>query len=362
MSEVPNAVELFVPGRLCLFGEHSDWAAEYGRHRGFCLVIGTDQGLSAVARASDSFVIGSLLPDKFGRSSKRRRQMSCPWDADTLLEAARDKEEFFRYCAGAAHEMFGRTGVEGGLDLRITSMDLPLKKGVSSSAAVCILVAKAFNAVYDLGLFPHELMEAAYLGERLTGSQCGRMDQACIYGKTPVLLTFQKSADVRVEPVFPARRIAMFFVDLAGRKDTVKILSDLQAAYLRSRDVQRGLGPRNEAIVRGAFRALGEGDAERLGQLMTEAQKSFDRCVAPGSPEELASPLLHEVLAFEAIAGHIHGGKGVGSQGDGTAQFVARSDADRDEAMRKIAEAWPDMRCFPLTITPGRSRPEPEQP
>jgi len=33
-------VELFVPGRLCLFGEHSDWAADYGIHRGFCIVTG----------------------------------------------------------------------------------------------------------------------------------------------------------------------------------------------------------------------------------------------------------------------------------------------------------------------------------
>ena len=29
---------------------------------------------------------------------------------------------------------------------------------MSSSAAVCVLVAKAFDAVYELGLFPHELM------------------------------------------------------------------------------------------------------------------------------------------------------------------------------------------------------------
>ena len=113
-------------------------------------------------------------------------------------------------------------------------MDLPLRKGVSSSAAVCILMAKAFDEVYGLRLFPHELMEVAYLGEKLTGSQCGRMDQACIYGKTPVLLTFQKSADIRVEPVFPGGDIHMFFVDLAGKKDTIKILADLQDARTRA--------------------------------------------------------------------------------------------------------------------------------
>ena len=350
MRQASESIELFVPGRLCLFGEHSDWASQYGRHPGHCVVIGTDQGLSAVACPSEQFVVETPLPDALGRPSGRTRQMSCAWKAETLLDAATDEQEFFRYCAGVAHEMSSRPGVTGAIDLRITSMDLPLRKGVSSSAAVCILIAKAFDAVYELGLFPHELMEIAYLGERLTGSQCGRMDQACIYGKTPVLLTFQKSVDVRVEPVFPGREIPMFFVDLAGKKDTVKILADLQGHYLQDRNIQRGLGPHNERIVRGAYRALGDGDAEWLGRLMIEAQDNFDRLVAPGSPEELASPLLHQLLAWPDLRPHIHGGKGVGSQGDGTAQFVARSDEHRDEAIRKISAAFEQMRCFPLTV------------
>jgi len=354
MSETDDKVaSLFVPGRLCLFGEHSDWAAEHGLHNGFCLVIGTDQGLSAEVRAADSFIVETQLPDANGRSSARTRQMSCPWERDTLLEAAKDPLEFFRYCAGVAFQMFGRPHVNGGIDLRITAMDLPLRKGVSSSAAVCILVAKAFDSVYELGLFPHELMELAYRGEKLTGSQCGRMDQACIYGKTPVLLTFQKAMDIRVEPIFPGGEICMFFVDLAGKKDTVKILSDLQSAYLRSGDLQKALGPENERIARRAFQALSAGDAEALGGLMAEAQKNFDELVAPQSPEELASPVLHELLGLADIAEHIYGGKGVGSQGDGTAQFVARSAQDSDAAMEKITQAYPQMRCFPLTIVPG---------
>jgi galactokinase len=28
-SEDEGAIELFVPGRLCILGEHSDWAGEY---------------------------------------------------------------------------------------------------------------------------------------------------------------------------------------------------------------------------------------------------------------------------------------------------------------------------------------------
>ncbi len=350
--------ELFVSGRLCLFGEHSDWAAEYGVHPGYCLVIGTDQGLRATARPAEEFVVSTRLPDATGRPRGRTRQMSCPWTREMLGEAAQDRHEFFRYCAGVAHEMFAHAGVTGGLELHIDRMDLPLRKGVSSSAAVCILVAKAFDAAYDLGLFPHELMEVAYRGERLTGSQCGRMDQACIYGKTPVLLTFRKLERIRVEPVFPDGEIRMFFVDLAGQKDTVKILGDLQEAYLHRPELQAGLGEENERIVREAYKALGAGDAEELGRLMTEAQENFDARVASACPDQLAGPLLHRLLNWGEIAGHVWGGKGVGSQGDGTAQFVARSAADREAAMTKICTEFPEMQCFPLTIFPGNLTPQ----
>jgi len=343
-------VRISTPGRLCLFGEHSDWAADYGVHRGFCIVTGTDQSLAAVVKPSDRFVVETKLPDSLGRPSGRTRQMSCPLEAETLLAAAKDETEFFRYSAGVAYQVLTRMNVIGGVDIRITKMDLPLKKGVSSSAAVCILVAKAFDAVYNLQLFPHELMEIAYLGERLTGSQCGRMDQACIYGKTPVVLVFEKTKAVRLEPVFAGGKIFMFFVDLAGQKNTVKILADLQGKYLESKKLQQALGEKNERIVRLAYQAILAGDAERLGKLMVEAQLNFDELVAPHSPDELASPLLHKVLQFEGIAEHVYGGKGVGSQGDGTAQFVARSEKDRDVAIARIVGEFPEMQCFPLAI------------
>jgi len=177
------------------------------------------------------------------------------------------------------------------------------------------------------------------------------MDQACIYGKTPVLLTLQESTPIRLEPLMPTDDIFMFFVDLAGTKNTIKILADLQAAYRDDENLQKALGPENERIVRKAYRALIAGDAKQLGELMTQAQKIFDSLVGPNSQEQLASPLLHELLAFKPIAEHIYGGKGVGSQGDGTAQFVARSAEDRDAAMAKITAAFDQMICFPLTIS-----------
>ncbi len=91
----------------------------------------------------------------------------------------------------------------------------------------------------------------------------------------------------------------------------------------------------------------------RWAILMVEAQQLFDEHLGPACPSQLTSPVLHRVLSHEPIQPHIYGGKGVGSQGDGTAQFVARSAADRDAAMRIITDHCPHMQCFPLTIVPG---------
>ena len=52
---------LFVPGRVCLFGEHSDWAGGFRRFNdeiqpGCTLVVGTNQGLHAEFETSSSLI------------------------------------------------------------------------------------------------------------------------------------------------------------------------------------------------------------------------------------------------------------------------------------------------------------------
>lgn len=71
----------------------------------------------------------------------------------------------------------------GGLVVDNHRTTLPLKRGLSSSAAFCVLLARAFNMVYSLGLTVRGEMAVAYEGERLTPSHCGRMDQAVALGK-----------------------------------------------------------------------------------------------------------------------------------------------------------------------------------
>jgi UTP-glucose-1-phosphate uridylyltransferase len=183
------------------------------------------------------------------------------------------------------------------------------------------------------------------------------MDQGCAFGNRPILMAYDGDhLDVTELRVRDA--LYLVLVDLGARKDTMEILARLNRAYpFAENDVERGvqelLGPINKRIVHQAAEALEACDARRLGELMTEAQALFDRYAAPACPEELTAPVLHRVLGHEPLRPHIWGGKGVGSQGDGSAQFVART-AEDQQAVVDIVRRDLRMTCLPLTLRAGQ--------
>jgi mevalonate kinase len=238
--------------------------------------------------------------------------------------------------------------------ISVDHMDLPISRGLSSSAAICVLTARAFNRAHRLDLGVGDEMELAYRGELAAGSQCGRMDQACAYGKRLVLLRFDGEA-MSVDLLSSGQPLYLLIVDLLHHKDTRRILADLNARFRAADDEQTralraALGPANLALIDAAGRALNAGDARQLGALMTEAQAVFDRDIAPACPSELTAPRLHVLLADPIVRELTWGGKGVGSQGDGAAQFVCRG-ADERAALINYLAATGDLKCLPLTIS-----------
>jgi UTP-glucose-1-phosphate uridylyltransferase/mevalonate kinase len=349
-------MKIFVPGRICLFGEHSDWAGGYRRinvdiENGYTLICGTDQGIYAAATPHpNSLVLYSTTPD-----GERLGPSEIPMEPKALLEEA-SKGGFWSYAAGVAYQVITNYRVRG-LVIDNYQTDLPMKKGLSSRAAISVLTARAFNRVYDLKMTARGEMELAYQGEITTPSRCGRMDQGCAFGKRPVLMTFDGDR-LDTEELQVNTEFHYVVVDLNARKDTVEILSKLNRSYpFAENDVERGvqelLGPINKRLVHQAIMALNAGDAPRLGALMVEAQAFFDRYAAPACPEELTAPVLHKVLNYEPLKPHIWGAKGVGSQGDGTAQFLARS-ADDQQAVMEIIERDLGLQCLKLTLQPAR--------
>lgn len=348
-----NKIELFVPGRLCLFGEHSDWAGLQKSINakivsGYAVVTGIEQGIYGTAEKADVFSVTSALPEYHGAS------FSCEMDMNKLRAAAREGG-FFSYVAGVASYICEWYHV-GGLHLEITDMTLPMKSGLSSSAAICVMVAKAFNNLYGLHLNTLGLMNIAYWGEQRTPSRCGRLDQACAFGVNPVIMTFDGN-ELDVGRITVKKPLYYVFADLMAGKDTVKILGDLNRAYPFAHNemenrLHDALGKDNHAIIDRAISCISNGEAEKLGALMTEAQGLFDEKVAPMCPEELTAPVLHSVLEDMRVKSLTYGAKGVGSQGDGTVQLLARDET----AQRQLVEYLQKERgmvAYSLTLKPN---------
>jgi hypothetical protein len=476
-----------VPGRVCLLGEHSDWAGGFkGRkdsppdvREGYCLVCGTDQGLYARASRQGAGKVKVRSVDERGGVQETTMDLEL-----ASLRATAQEGAFFSYVAGVAHEVLARYGGErcpalqsGGLEVDNYRTDLPLAKGLSSSAAVCVLVARAFSVVYGLALTTMEEMDLAYRGETLTPSQCGRMDQCCAFGRVPVFMTFDNgSAELnnshaaagadgaaaenggggggggvlakRVK-LPPGAELRLVIVDLLAKKDTTEILASLQKAYSPEaaaaerlygddwedaveaekllgpgawkryveakakhkaakaagaeggggvgagggvggdgdgdgdgdvvgdgngdgpkacspeehavyRGVRGFLGRANRRLVACARGAVERGDAWALGAAMKSFQVQFDEALRPACPQQLDAPVLHRVLAHPPLQPLVWGAKGVGSQGDGSAQFLCRSEADQQRVLEIVRSDF-GMPAFPLTITGEASECEKEE-
>lgn len=347
-------IELFVPGRLCLIGEHSDWA---GRHRtmnadivpGCAIVTGIEQGIYATVSKADDFSVTSRLP-QYSESS-----FACEMNVDSLLKVA-NEGGFFSYVAGVASYVYENYSV-GGLRIEVTKMDLPMKSGLSSSAAICVLVARAFNLLYNLHLSTMGEMQIAFMGEQRTPSRCGRLDQACAFGTRPVIMTFD-GMDVRVRPLALKKPLFFVIADLKAGKDTVKILSDLNKCYpfpttKLEKQVEAALGKDNAEFVENASEAIETGNVEKLGQIMYSFQDNFDKKVGPASIEQLKAPVLHSVLADEYLKSLCYGMKGVGSQGDGTVQLLAKDEDSQSKVIEYLSKKG--MPAFPLTLKPKQA-------
>ncbi len=346
-------IELFVPGRLCLFGEHSDWAGEFRRknskiERGYTIVTPTNQGTHAKVRKRDDrrIAVNANLENKLFFFSADLKL--------DILKTEAKKDSLFNYMAGVTYYIVERyhNGHIGGIDIE-SNTTLPVKKGLSSSASICVLTARAFNLLYNLKISHRGEMDLAYKGENLTESRCGRMDQGCAY-KSPLRMTFDEDGmDLREMNV--GKEINMVVVDLKRGKNTKKILTDLNKSYpfaqnAIDRKVQKYLGIINKEIILAAEEAIASGDIMGIGYLMNKAQRKFDKYLGPVC-DELKAPKLHYLLKYAPIRQFIYGGKGVGSQGDGCAQFVCRGKEEQQKMMDILDnDKKLDVKCYELDI------------
>lgn len=336
-----DCVEVFVPGRLCVLGEHSDWAASYRIYnqsieKGYAIVAGLNLGIYLRGWKSEKF--SYQFEDKHICLTK-----------DELADYSR--KDFFEYVIASAKLVNDKFSVSG-LEICCEKMTLPMKKGLASSAAICVAVIRLYNLIYELNLSMEEEMMLAYTAERSTGSLCGKMDQVCAYGQGLRLVEFDGS-DICVTPLITNNEFIFLLVDLHGTKDTKKILTDLNSIYPfpQNKTEERllsFLGDKNKEYVDNSVKAIINDDKMNLAKLLTQYQKQFDTDVACFS-KELESSLLHQLMSKVCTMEGVLACKGVGSQGDGMAQILISDENAVDRVIETISREF-SYDCYKLMI------------
>ncbi len=305
--------------RVCLWGDHCDWA------RRQVIASSIDRRITTVATRSDDDMV-HVSADNLVHGLKE----SASFEVDHATEIPL-RGSSLKYVNAVYAALLERFPDLKGSRLSITS-DVPMRRGLSSSAALCVSVTSALSDLFRLGLTPDDLVRISYRAERgILGIGCGMMDQTASVFDHPLFMDFSK--DFSYQRVSLRREIPIIIADVGGERDTRKILNTLNQHYFERQDplIVRTLGTDIPRIVRKA-RAEMEGrcSLERLGQLMDENQACYDRGLRPFCESELGSPLLYRALQA-AREGGAFGAKWTGAGGSGS--IVAVASAGRIEEL-----------------------------
>jgi galactokinase len=349
------------PGRVCLFGEHMDWC-------GHCVI--------PAAIDARIYVEASPLPGSISevRSFKPFQTKAFFNLRDIRIDPVSD----LRYVGAVLKAML--------LEERITSQDsslirfvkgkdltkdvaatevgrdyedLPVKKGLSSSAALCVAVAVATDITArppsSTGLISNSQKEnfertiegnlvtyanLAYIAERkILGVNCGQMDQyASAYGG---ILSIDCSREpAKVDKLKMKRVIPIVIGDTNQQKDTPRILAWLGDRFKRKEKLfMEGI----DGIARVVSDARKELDKEspnleKVGELMNKNQQYLSRNLNV-SGECPISPSNLDKLVNAALDGGAVGAKLTGSGGGGCVVALCESEGQRNPVRQAIKKA-----------------------
>lgn len=289
-----------MPGRVCLLGEHNDWAG------GAAVVVPMDRAVTVHASPADTLSATAVL------------------EGETLAWSEGDAPGPLRFVPAVAAEVAERFGIEAKGRLHIGG-DLPAGRGFSSSAALSVALVRTFALLAGRTLSRDEEIEAAYAAEReRIGVACGRLDPAACAWGLPLHLRFLGD-ELRAEPL-PAR-LALAVGSFRAPRDTATILATLGRYFRGEVPLRDPEAVRRVGAVRGALEGFGaqaahgriallDGDLPALGGAMDACQEIYEEELMAALPVLHAPGLVRAVRALRA-AGAL-GAKFSGAGGDGS--------------------------------------------
>lgn len=336
---------LFVPGRVSIIGELSDIVVDYKKENstitpGEVIAGGIEKGIYATATLSKDFIF------EFNNETFTIKNMNL-----TQLKKTAKSNCFYSYVSSVAYYM-KKNFKTSGISIKVLHMTLPIQKGLSSSASVCVLVTKAFNKLYNLNLEYNDIMEIAYQAERFALSMCGRLDQICAKGLGVSHIIFHEDK-LEVNKINVSKELNFVIADLNGFKDTKKILSTLHSCFPfpktpEEESVKYTLCEGNHHLVNEAIKAIENGDSKYLGEILIQAQTNLDNS-GGRICKELEGPLLHKVMSDDTIKKHSYGSKGTGSNGDGSIVVLAKDKKSQTKLIQYLKEKY-QMNSFEFNL------------
>lgn len=295
------------PGRVCLLGEHCDWAggASVAAPLGMGIRIDAEPGHGDVRMST---TLGDAHLDQ-------------RWPLAGIVDPTGGP---LRFVGAAVHALAAR-GISAPPTRLWVQSDLPAGRGFSSSAAFCLATLDALARTSGHTLPAEELAELAFHVEnQLLGVACGRLDPlACVAG-TPVFLQWRKGR-APLRRLILRGEVVLLVAAMGAPRDTPAILAALARHHsgdIRAPDQAEGvhavrvaLAAFGTAAERGAH-ALETHDLAALGQAMNACQTAYVDHLARFLPE-LAAPktaaLCRSLLAEGALGAKFSGAGGEGS-------------------------------------------------
>ncbi len=324
-----SIIKSVVPGRICLVGEHCD----YAQGRSVALPLQHEQITAYAERRDDRIVsLVSALEDRAFRLSF------------SLDDIPTSEEHPLRYASAVVQAMYSKHPDIQGMNITMDST-LPIKKGLASSAAVSVSIAEIFNHFFSPRLSPRDLAAIAYEAEHdILGIGCGRMDQLAVAYKSLIHLDYQhqQSAVVTLLPSSPDPMHILVGIPLTTSRAIHVMLSAANSAYFHPRNehdfvFKRALDHRiPQEVVLPFVNAVQKGDKELAGKLLRHNQQIYNECFVPIC-ESFRAPLLNTFFEIAQRNGSL-GEKWTGAGGNGAFICLTDSSSARDALQDALRE------------------------
>lgn len=309
------------PGVVKLLGEH---AVVYGR-------LSVAVGIGMYAKASLSTIERRLLrleaPGFGGALSVGAAELDGLYDSYTSKSSIEDyisensaMGQMLPFATIAAR-LKGEFGIDC-LGSRISmSSDIPMQRGLASSAALAAALSVALVSNSGSGLPTASIIDASRDGERIMhrNENAGRIDvgTACLGGCTYF------SAEAGAQRVRAKASLTLLIIDTGPKKSTAEMVKHVADLYKKDRDATSGILDRiNECSLRG-LDAIRSGDLKSLGEQMCADHELLRSLGVSSKGLDKAVKVAMENGAYGAkLSGGGGGGIAIALSGKGNSRLV----------------------------------------